>query len=115
MIDLLKDEKKFRLLFFGMLALDILVKLYLPAYPYRYISKPPLLLLLYFYYQVNNKEKSKKKYFWINLALITFFLGDILVINYHNTMFLIASLICFSLGKIFLCIRFSHKTDFEIS
>lgn len=115
MIDLLKDEKKFTILFFGLLTIDILVKLYCPAYPYRYISKPPLLLLLFFYYYFNNNEKNKRKHLWINLAMLTLFLAEVLIIKTYNNMFLLVSLILSLCGKIFLCFRFSHKSDFEIS
>lgn len=115
MIDLLKNEKKFTLLFFGMLTIDILVKLYCPAFPYRYISKPPLLLLLFLYYYINNQENNNKKNLWINLALLAFLVGDILIINHNNMMLLESSLICFSCAKVFLGLRFSHKSDFEIS
>lgn len=115
MSDLLKDEKKFTVLFFGMLVIDILVKLYFPAFPYRYISKPPLLLLLFLYYYLNNKEKDNKKQSCTKLALVSFFIGDILLINFNNFIFLGASLLFFSCGKVFFCLRFTHKSDFEIS
>ncbi|WP_445736751.1 lysoplasmalogenase family protein [Mariniflexile sp.] len=115
MIDLLKNEKEFTVLFFGMLTIDILVKLYCPAYPYRYLTKPPIVLMLFFYYHFNNKEKNKKKHLWINLALLMFFIGDILIINHTNVVLLGASLLFFALGKLFLSFRFSHKFDFNIS
>ncbi|WP_308991200.1 lysoplasmalogenase family protein [Mariniflexile litorale] len=115
MIDLIKNEKEFTVLFFGMLMLDIIVKQYCPAFPYRYISRVPIILMLFFYYYFNNKERNKKKHLWIILALLMFFIGDILIINPTKIVFLGASLFFFSLGKIFLSFRFSHKFDFNIS
>ena len=115
MIDLLKEEKKFTILFFGLLTIDILVKLYCPAFPYRYISKLPLLLLLFFYYYLNNNENNKKKHLWVNLAMLSLFLAEVLIIKSYNNMLLLASLILSLCGKMFLCFRFSHKSDFEIS
>lgn len=115
MVHLLKNEKAFTVIFFTMLIIDILVKLYCPAFPYRYMSKPPIVFMLFLYYHFNNKEENKIKHLWITLALLMFFIGDILIINHTEIMFLGASLFFFSLGKIFLSFRFSHKFDFNIS
>ena len=108
-------HKQFALLYFSILLVDILVKLYCPIFPYRYISKPWLMLLLGGYFYFNKKIKNKKNHIWMFLALASFFIGDILVINHTNIIFLSSSLFFFSLGKMFFCIKFSHKKDFNVS
>tara|TARA_R110002049_G_scaffold143647_6_gene305851 strand:+ start:87 stop:788 length:702 start_codon:yes stop_codon:yes gene_type:complete len=114
MLNVLNNEKRFSILFFAILLIDILVKLYCAAFPYRYISKPIVLFILFLYYYINNKERKKKKKLWVIIALTSFFIGDILIINHTNIIFLGASLFCFSVAKIFLSFRFSHKADFNI-
>lgn len=114
MLHILKNEKKFSILFFVVLAIDIIVKINLNPFPYRYISKPPIILLLIFYYYFNTNEKRKKKKLWVILALSCFLIGDVLIINYTNIIFLGASLLFFTLGKVFLSLRLSHRSDFNI-
>jgi hypothetical protein len=48
------------------------------------------------------------------LALTCFFLGDLVIINHSNIVFFGLSLSLFSIGKIFFCLKFSHKKDFNI-
>ncbi|MDD7884869.1 lysoplasmalogenase family protein [Flavivirga sp. 57AJ16] len=114
MLHTLKNEKKASILFFVILTMDILVKLNLSAFPYRYISKPPLMLLLFFYYCINTNEKRKKKKLWVILALSCFLIGDVLVIKHTDIIFLSTSLLFFALAKIFLSLRLSHESDFNI-
>ncbi|WP_189360709.1 lysoplasmalogenase family protein [Algibacter mikhailovii] len=114
MLSLFKDKKKFALLFFSMLIIDILVKLNCPVFPYRYISKTPILLLLVAYYYFNNTQTRQAKYRWTMTSLICFFIGDVLIISHQNIIFFSVSLLMFTLGKLFLSFRFSHKSDFQV-
>lgn len=107
-------HKQFALLYFSMLLLDISVKLYCPPIPYRFISKPWLMLLLLGYFCLNKSDFNNRKNIWVFLALVLFLIGDVLnILNYN--LLLGISLLFFSVGKIFLCVKFSHKKDFNIS
>ncbi|WP_303316014.1 lysoplasmalogenase family protein [Flavivirga abyssicola] len=114
MLHIFKNERKITILFFIILTIDILVKLNLDPFPYRYISKPPLVLLLFLYYYYNNNEQRKIKKLWVILALCSFLLGDIFVINHTNIIFLSVSLLLFALAKVFLSLRLSHVSDFNV-
>ncbi len=114
MLHIFKNEKKFSILFFVILAIDILVKLNLPSFPYRYISKPPITIFLLLYYYFNTTEKRKKKKLWVTLGLSSFLLGDILIIEHTNIIFFCVSLFLFGLAKIFIGLRLSHRSDFDI-
>ncbi|WP_369686009.1 lysoplasmalogenase family protein [Mariniflexile sp. AS56] len=70
---------------------------------------------MFLYYYLNNREINKKKHLWLCLALLMLFIGDILIINHTEVVFLGVSLFFYSLGKVFLSFRFSHKFDFNIS
>lgn len=48
------------------------------------------------------------------LGLISFLIGDVLIINYTNILFLWLSLFFFLIGKVFFCFKFSHRKDFNI-
>ena len=114
MLYIFKNRKWFTLLFFTILIIDILVKLNLSSFPYRYFSKPFVVFSLIVYYYLNNKEKDKKQKKWVFLSLIVFLIGDLIIINHDNFIFLAISMVCFSLAKVFLSLRFSHKHDFNI-
>ncbi|MEC3908357.1 lysoplasmalogenase family protein [Tamlana sp. 2201CG12-4] len=112
---ILKSRKQFGILFFTILTIDILVKECCPVFPYRYISKPPVLLLLILYYYSNQSEVKRSDYLWTVISLVCFFMGDILIINHMNVIFLSVSLLLFTFGKLFLSFRFSHKSDFKVT
>ncbi|GAA3598441.1 lysoplasmalogenase family protein [Flavivirga amylovorans] len=114
MLHIFKNEKKISIIFFIILTIDILVKLNLDPFPYRYISKPPIILLLFLYYHYNNNEKRKIKKLWVTLALCSFLLADIFIIKHTNIILLSVSLLLFALAKVFLSLRLSHKSDFNI-
>ena len=107
-------HKWFAVFFFAILFIDIYVKLYCPVFPYRFISKPFVILLLFAYYYLNKSENNKQN-LWTFLGMISFLLGDLTIINHTDIVFLGVSLFFFSIGKIFFCLRFSHKGDFNIS
>lgn len=114
MLNLLTDRKKFAILFFSFLFLDILVKNTLPL-SFRYLSKALLLPLLLLFYYLNNTEEKKGKTLWVVLSLFCFFLGDLLIISHQNVIFLALSMFVFSLGKLFLSFKLSHKSDFQVT
>jgi len=72
-----------------------------------------ILVLLFFYFQ-ERESQSKKDQLWVFLALGTFLIGDILIISHINPVFLWASLVSFTLGKIFFSIKFMHREDFNV-
>lgn len=114
MLDFFKDKKKFTLLFFGVLMLDILVKLSCPIFPYRYISKPPILILLTLFYYLNQSEKKGNNFKWVMIGLLCFLIADVVLINHKSVISLGVSLFLVSVAKLFLCFRFSHKFDFKV-
>ena len=109
------NHKQFALLYFSILLIDIFVKIQFPVFPYRYISKPWLLIFLLGYFYLNKIGNDKRKHRYMLLALSFFFIGDMLIINHLSIVFLGLSLLFFSIGKIFLCMKFSHKKDFNVS
>ncbi|MDO6760066.1 lysoplasmalogenase family protein [Tamlana sp. 2_MG-2023] len=114
MLNILKDKKFFFIVFYIVLFIDTIVKINLPIWPYRYISKPPVmgLLILYFYY--NNTASKNSDYSWTMLALACFFVSDFLIIDHENIYLLVFSLFIYSVAKLFLCFRFSHRSDFKV-
>lgn len=98
-----------------MLAIDLVVKLNFPPIPYRLLSKPWILLLLIGYFYYHNTSRFNKKQALMLIALVSFFIGDILIINHENIVFIGLGLFFFSIGKIFFCLKFSHKHDFKVS
>ncbi len=115
MISLFKNKIYFSVLFAAVLFIDIAVKIYLEDFPYRYISKPIVLSLLIGFYLVNNKETNKKKSLYVLLGLLSFLIGDIFVIDYSTQVFFIVSMLLFSLGKLFYCLKFTNFEDFNVN
>ncbi|MDO5969725.1 lysoplasmalogenase family protein [Flavivirga aquimarina] len=114
MLHIFKNEKKISIIFFIILTIDILVKLNLSPFPYRYISKPLVIILLSLYYYFNTNERRHKKKLWITLALFCFLVGDMLILKHTNIIFLSISMFFFAMGKAFLSLRLSHRSDFNI-
>lgn len=108
-----KNLTQFTFIYFLVLAIDILVKLYGPI-EYRYFSKPFLIPLLLLYYYHNKETHNKRGQLWVFLALTSFLIGDILIINHLNQVSLAASLLFFTLGKLFFSLKFIHKEDFNV-
>ena len=71
----------FSILFFIFLSLDIYVKLNLEAVSYRLITKPLIVLSLLYFFIVNN-SKIQENWHYIIVALLSFLIGDILLIFY---------------------------------
>lgn len=115
MLYIFKNRIWFVFLFFTQVVIDILVKINVSGFSYRYLSKPPILLFLLGYYYVNNNEKVKKNKIWMYTSLSLFFIGDLAMILHDKFIFLFFSISIFSLAKVFLCFRFNPKHDFNIS
>ncbi|MBU2950064.1 lysoplasmalogenase [Tamlana agarivorans] len=113
MLNILKNKKKFFIVFFIVLFIDTIVKINLPIWPYRYVSKPPVIGLLFLYYYYNNSA-SKSNFSWTMIALLCFVVADFLIIDHENIYLLVISLVIYSVGKLFLCFRFSHRSDFRV-
>lgn len=112
---LFTNHKNFAFLYFSVLLIDIIVKVGLPEFPYRFMSKPWLMILLMVYFFYNKVGHNKKRHGWVYLALLSFLIGDITIIIHENVNFFLISILFFSIGKLFFCAKFSHKKDFEIS
>jgi len=111
---LFTNHPKFTFFFFAVLFIDIYVKLYCPVFPYRFISKPFVIILLIVSFYFNNRGKSSNKKLWVYFGLFSFLIGDLLNIKDSNFLVLGLSLFFFSIGKIFFCVKFSHKGDFNV-
>jgi len=80
---------------------------------YRFLSKPLVLLSLITFYFINIKNENKKIERNVLWALFFFLLGDIMILNYLNTYFLLLSMLFFTIGKVFFCLKFKNNEDFE--
>ncbi|MCX7549131.1 lysoplasmalogenase family protein [Xanthomarina sp. F1114] len=109
-----KNTRQFTLLYFFLLTLDIVVKLTCPI-AFRFATKPLLVLALLLFYFQHRESQTNKDQLWVFLALGSFLIGDILIINHINPIFLSASIVAFTLGKIFFSIKFIHKEDFNVA
>lgn len=114
MLDFITDKNKFTLLFFSALILDILVKLTCSIVPWRYISKPLILILLILFYYLKQPKEKQNGFKWAMGGLIVFFIADLVLINVESMISLAVALLLVSIGKLFLCFRFSHKFDFKV-
>ncbi|WP_299252615.1 lysoplasmalogenase family protein [uncultured Lacinutrix sp.] len=103
----------FSILFFIFLSLDIYVKLNLEAVPYRLITKPLIVLSLLYFFIVNN-SKTQEKWHYIIVALLSFLIGDILLIFYKIIPIYILGLILLMIGKLCYAKCFSNERDFNV-
>lgn len=108
---IINNTKILALTYFILLVFDVFIKFNAPILPYRYVSK--FLIILFLIAIIILQENWRKHYLWVFLALICFYFGDVFLFHYHNDGCLICSILLFSLGKIFLSIKFSHKNDFN--
>jgi len=115
MIRLFKNKTYFFVLFTIILLIDIMVKIYLENFPYRYISKPFVVSLLIAFYLIHNQETNRTKFLFVLLGLISFLVGDVFVINHTIQVFFIASMLLFSLGKLLYCLKFSNVKEFNVN
>ena len=103
----------FSILFFIFLSLDIYVKLNLEAVPYRLITKPLIVLSLLYFFIVNN-SKIQENWHYIIVALLSFLIGDILLIFYKIIPIYILGLILLMIGKLCYAKCFSNQHDFNV-
>ena len=115
MLSFFKHKKKFAILFFLVLLIDLAVKTNLPIYPYRYLSLPPVIILLILYYYYNRAPSEIRGYSWSMLSLFCFLIADVLIIDNSSIYILVATLIAYTLAKVFLIFRFSHQSDFNVT
>ncbi|MFD1163549.1 lysoplasmalogenase family protein [Hwangdonia seohaensis] len=110
------NHKQFALLYFIVLSIDIVVKLNCAQFPYRFMSKPWVIIILlgYFYFNLINKNDTKHKMvFW---ALLSFLLGDLIILLKGDSVVLLGITIAFfTAAKLFLSYTFSHNKDFSVS
>lgn len=111
---LLTNNQQFTIIYFVTLFIDIIVKLNCSVLIYRFISKPFVIILLIGYLYCKIDGNTIKNHLWVFLGLFSFLIGDLLNIIESNFLLLGLSLLFFSLGKIFFCIKFSHKRDFNV-
>lgn len=104
----------FTFLFLLILLIDVCVKILLPPFPYRYISKPMIIILLLVFYVYNHNEAGRKKFKYVIIGLCSFLIGDILLITHSNMYLFIGGMMLFMIGKIFYSLKFSHTTDFNL-
>lgn len=113
MMKIIKSSRYFAILFLFLLLVDVYIKTHLENVPYRYISKFAVIISLLFYYNINKKHNSFK-YQAITIGLCFFLLGDLVIINYFETVFFVIAMISFVIGKIMYCIKFSNNRDFNL-
>ncbi|WAC02066.1 lysoplasmalogenase [Lacinutrix neustonica] len=114
MLTLFKDKKGFTVIYFIILLIDIVVKLYAEDVPFRYLSKPLVVVFLMIYYVLNNNETSVWRKRFIYMALLCFLIGDILFIETEITPLYITATLLFIVGKLFYAFRFSNQRDFSL-
>lgn len=105
----------FTFVFFSILLIDMYLKMDASLITYRYLSKPFVLLSLIIFYYINVKNENKRVERNVLWALFFFLLGDIMLLNYSNAYFLLLSILFFAIGKVFFCLKFKNKEDFEFS
>ncbi|SFD37550.1 lysoplasmalogenase family protein [Algibacter pectinivorans] len=114
MLKFSKETVVFSLLFIIALIIDIIIKINWDASVFRYISKSSLSILLIGYYSFFHKETSRVKQFFMTVALLFFFIGDIFFILYQIELYYIFAIFSFGLAKLFYVFRFSNQGDFRV-
>tara|TARA_R110002049_G_scaffold3795_3_gene27528 strand:- start:62393 stop:63100 length:708 start_codon:yes stop_codon:yes gene_type:complete len=109
------NKIKFTLVFIVFLLSDIFVKIYSNNLSYRFVSKPFILFSLIAFYYYNTRCNGRKVEKNVLLALLFFLLGDFAILNSMNNFFLFLSILFFAIGKVFFCLKFKNKEDFEYS
>jgi len=105
----------FSILYVLIFMLDAFVKVIYPLSVFRYFTKTLLIIVLLYYFVINNNETSKNNIRLFIFAIISFIIGDILIVAGNiNQMYLILGVVFFAIGKTFYSIRFSNRKDFDI-
>ena len=100
--------------YFLVLLIDIVVKVNLEPFPFRYFTKPFLMVMLTLFYIKNHTTESKEKHKYMLAALFLFLLADIAVINHLNKILFIISMFMFIGAKAMYCLRFTNDRDFKL-
>ncbi|WP_346881491.1 lysoplasmalogenase family protein [uncultured Algibacter sp.] len=105
---------RFSLLFFVTLIADIIVKITFEVSIYRFISKSLVIILLSVFYILNQKESSKFKMIYMLGALLSYWIGDMMLILHKIEVYNMLGLSFFIIGKLFYVFRFSNSKDFDL-
>ena len=101
--------------FFGILFLDIFLKLNDHQVPYRYFTKSSLIILLGIYYYFNkNTGTTRYKNIVTYTALALFLIADIVFIHSDIEALYLLGIGIFLIAKLFYAIRFSNYNDFKM-
>ncbi|WP_452599894.1 lysoplasmalogenase family protein [Pontimicrobium sp. MEBiC01747] len=111
---LFKNFWCFSVLYIVLLIIDSYIKVNMEAFPYRYITKTLLIFSLIVFFIVNEKKEKLTKVSIVILALLSFTIGDVFLINSESSVMFVIGSVFFALGKILYAIRFSNKEDFNI-
>ncbi|WGD34966.1 lysoplasmalogenase [Olleya sp. YS] len=114
MLSFFKNQLYASILFFIVLGIDIYVKLGENPLPIRYFTKSVLIIILFLFYFYNRDENNPKNKYFI-FGLLSFWIGDILLLLYETPILYMSGLTCFIIGKLFYSKRFSHQNDFNIA
>ncbi len=111
----LKNKISFIIIFVTILILDLVIKDTLDNILFRYLSKSLIMISLIIFYLMHQKEKQKRSLYIMCIALFSFLLGDMFLINYEDIIFYILGVFLFICGKLFYVFRFSNQKDFKLS
>ncbi len=109
------EEKKFRIFYFFLLSLHLIVNYLAPNVYFLYITKQLFLSALIIYFFVNSKFRNSKPFKIMLLGLSSFWLGDLSLSFFNNKILLNLGILFFIVGKLFYCIRFSNNKEFKFS
>lgn len=109
------SQIRFSIVFLIILLVDVYIKTHSDNLDYRYLSKPLVLISLIAFYYFNKRHKKEEVEKNVLLALGAFLLGGVMILNYSNKYFLLLGMIFFAVGKVFFCLKFKSKEDFEFS
>jgi len=111
---LFRNKTNFIIFFVLILITDLIIKDTLKTVPYRYFSKALIMIALILFYYTHQKEKHKKHICYMYIAMFSFFIGDMFLINYEKVIFYILGVFLFIVGKLFYVFRFSNQKDFKL-
>ncbi|MCB4808799.1 lysoplasmalogenase [Tamlana sp. 62-3] len=81
----------------------------------RVFVKPFFMLSLLIFTWVNTANRKNKKFKFLNLAIIAFLLGDVIIVFKDKPILFLIAMLFFMMGKIFYIFRFSGDRDFKIA
>ncbi|MCB4798748.1 lysoplasmalogenase family protein [Neotamlana laminarinivorans] len=114
-MSLFKNKFLFSVLYFIILVVYLYVKFNADENYLRVFVKPFLMVSLLIFTWVNTANKKTRKFIYLNLAIITFLLGDIIIVFKGKPVLFLSAMLFFMMGKIFYIFRFSGDRDFKVS